>query len=134
MESLQTIQELKIPSNKLFYDKKSEVLSVYIMDVVFIGNYKKSTYLSKVLDDIYDSFGEINLRRENLFIVDFITLVPIAEKIKLKKLALLSKLEAEKPKKEKKEDLGGVIEETSIDKERAKRRQDPAKSVKKKAK
>ncbi|MHA1458010.1 MAG: hypothetical protein ACTSR5_18895, partial [Promethearchaeota archaeon] len=99
MESLQTIQELKIPTNKLFYNKKTEVLSVYMMDLVFIGNYKKNTNLSKILDDIYDSFGQISLKREDLAIVDFVTLTPLAEKTKIKNLALMSKREAEKPDK-----------------------------------
>lgn len=106
MESLQTIQELKIPTNKVFYDKKTEVLSVYIMDFVFIGNYKKNTSLSKILDDIYDSFGQTSLKRENLAFIEFVSLTPLAEKIKIKKLALISKKEAEKPKKQKKEELG----------------------------
>jgi hypothetical protein len=115
MESLQTIQELNIPTNKVFYNKKSEVLSVYLMDRVFIGNYTKNTNLSKILDDIYDSFGQTSLKRENLKIVDFVTLTPIAEKTKIKKLALISKKEAEKPKKGKKGKSGGKKEKKPSD-------------------
>jgi hypothetical protein len=105
METLQTINKLEIESNKIFYDKKTEVLSIYIFDFVFIGNYKKSTKLSKILDDLYISFGEISLTRENIFVVDFVTHNPIKESIKLKKLNLLSKREAEKKKEEPKKEI-----------------------------
>ena len=133
MESLQTIQELKIPTNKLFYNKKTEVLSVYIMDLVFIGNYKKNTSLSKILDDIYESFGQTSLKRENLAIVEFVSLTPLAEKTKINKLALISKKEAEKPKKQKREDLGGKKDEFTSEIARDKKKsQAPAKSAKRK--
>ncbi|MBY9004367.1 MAG: hypothetical protein KGD73_10375, partial [Candidatus Lokiarchaeota archaeon] len=135
METLQTIQELKIPTNKLFYNKKTEVLSVYIMDLVFIGNYKKNTILSKILDDIYDSFGQISLKRENLSFVEFVTLTPIAEKTKISKLALISKREAEKPDIQKKKDLGGKRDEITSEIAREKKKsQAPAKSAKRKMK
>ncbi len=134
MESLQTIQELKIPTNTLFYNKKTEVLSVYIMDFVFIGNYKKNTSLSKILDDIYESFGQISLNRENLAIVEFVTLTPIAEKTKISKLALISKREAEKPDKKKKDDLGGLRDEKSVRSKELKKPQAPERSAKRKAK
>ena len=135
METLQTIQELKIPTNKLFYNKKTEVLSVYIMDLVFIGNYKKNTILSKILDDIYDSFGQISLKRENLSFVEFVTLTPIAEKTKISKLALISKREAEKPDIQKKKDLGGKRDDLSSEIAREKKKPSaPVKSAKRKAK
>ena len=134
MESLQTIQELKIPTNTLFYNKKTEVLSVYIMDLVFIGNYKKNTSLSKILDDIYESFGQISLNRENLAIVEFVTNTLIAEKTKIKNLALISKREAEKPDKKKKDDLGGLRDEKSVRSKELKKPQAPERSAKRKAK
>jgi len=135
MESLQTIQDLKIPTNKLFYNKKTEVLSVYIMDFVFIGNYKKNTNLSKILDDIYDSFGHTSLKRENLFFVEFVTLTPIAEKTKINKLALISKREAKKPDEKKQIDLGGKRDELSSEIAREKKKSSaPGKSAKRKAK
>ncbi|MHA1670240.1 MAG: hypothetical protein ACTSV5_06625 [Promethearchaeota archaeon] len=133
MESLQNIQELKIPTNNVFYNKKTEVLSIYVMDLVFIGNYKKNTSLSRILDDIYDSFGQISLKRENLAIVDFVTLIPLAEKTKIKNLALMSKREAEKPKKQKRENFGGKRDEFTSEFAREKKKsQVPAKSAKRK--
>jgi len=72
METLQTTKEVKIETNKIFYDKKTQILSVYVFDIVFIGNYKKNTKINKILDDIYKSFGDIQLKREDLFIVDFV--------------------------------------------------------------
>ena len=88
---MQLIQELKIPTNKIFYDTKTEVLSVYVLDIVFIGNYKKSTKLSHILDDIFNSLNITSLLREDISIVDFITNSPISEKTPLKKLSLISK-------------------------------------------
>jgi len=117
METLQAINKLEIESNKIFYDKNTEVLSIYIFDFVFIGNYKKSTKLSKILDDLHNSFGEILLTRENISIVDFVTRNPIKESTKLKNLKLLSKREAEKKKKEPKKEIQIIQPEK---KERAK--------------
>jgi hypothetical protein len=104
MESLQTIKKLKIETNKIFYDKKTEILSIYIFDFIFIGNYKKTTKISKILDDIYKSLGDTQLNREDVSFVDFVTFTTISEKTKLKNLNLISKKEKEKKKKEKKEE------------------------------
>ena len=98
---MQLIQELKIPTNKIFYDTKTEVLSVYILDIVFIGNYKKSSKISRILDDIFNSLNIASLLREDLSIVDFITNSPISEKTPLKNLSLISKKQAEKLKEKK---------------------------------
>ncbi|MFW9945845.1 MAG: hypothetical protein ACFFDX_03345 [Candidatus Odinarchaeota archaeon] len=102
MESLETINRLEIETNKIFYDKKSELLSIYIFDFVFIGTYKKSTKVSKILDDLHNSFGEVPLTRENIFIVDFVTHISINENVKLKKLKLLPKKDKEEKKEEPK--------------------------------
>ncbi len=104
MESLQTIKILKIETNKIFYDKKTEILSIYIFDFIFIGNYKKTTKISKILDDIYKSLGDTQLNREDVSFVDFVTFTTISEKTKLKNLNLISKKEKEKKKEEKKEE------------------------------
>ncbi|MGB5909785.1 MAG: hypothetical protein WBH31_01190 [Promethearchaeia archaeon] len=129
MESLETINRLEIETNKIFYDKKSELLSIYIFDFVFIGNYKKSTKVSKILDDLHNSFGEIPLTRENIFIVDFVTYIPINENMKLKKLNLLAKKEKEKKKEAPKKDKLALYPE---EQERKKRKK--ASVVKKEAK
>lgn len=102
METLQTLEKLEIETNTLFYDKKTEVLSVYLPSFVFIGNYKKSVRIGKILDDIYKSLGDTQLARHNIVIVDFVTLQPIPEKMKLKQLKLISKKQKE-IKEEKKE-------------------------------
>lgn len=104
MESLQTIKKLKIETNKIFYDKKTEILSIYIFDFIFIGNYKKTTKISKILDDIYRSLGETQLSREDVSFVDFVTFTTISEKTKLKNLNLISKKEKEKKEEEEKEE------------------------------
>ncbi|NVM44234.1 MAG: hypothetical protein HWN79_04900 [Candidatus Lokiarchaeota archaeon] len=102
METLQTLEKLEIGTNKLFYDKKTEVLSVYLPDFVFIGTYKKSVRIEAILDDIYKSLGETQLTRQKIAIVDFVTLQPFLEKTKLKNLKLISKKQKELKKEEKK--------------------------------
>ncbi len=105
MESLQTIKKLKIETNKIFYDKKTEILSIYIFDFIFIGNYKKTTRISKILDDIYRSLEDTQLNREDVSFVDFVTFTPISEKTKLKNLNLISKKEKEKKEEDKKKEV-----------------------------
>jgi hypothetical protein len=114
MENLQTTKEIKIETNKIFYDKKTQILSVYVFDIVFIGNYKKNTKINKILDDIYKSFGDIQLKREDLFIVDFVTLTPIEEKTKLINLNLISKKEKPDKKKEEKKKKEGKTRDLLI--------------------
>jgi len=114
METLQTTKEVKIETNKIFYDKKTQILSVYVFDIVFIGNYKKNTKINKILDDIYKSFGDIQLKREDLFIVDFVTLTPIAEKTKLINLNLISKKEKTDKKKEEKQKKEGKTRDLDV--------------------
>jgi len=111
METLQTIKELKIETNKIFYDKKTQILSVYILDFIFIGNYKKNAKISKILDDIYNSLGDIQLNRTNISFVDFVTLTPILEKTKLKNLNLISKKEKEVKKEKAKAKEDKIISE-----------------------
>ena len=114
METLQTTKEIKIETNKIFYDRKTQILSVYIFDIVFIGSYKKNTRINKILDDIYKSFGDIQLKREDLFFVDFVTLAPIAEKTKLINQNLISKKEKPDKKKEEKKKKEGKTRDLLI--------------------
>ncbi|MBA7566659.1 hypothetical protein ES708_08354 [subsurface metagenome] len=125
MESLQTIKKLKIETNKIFYDKKTEILSIYIFDFIFIGNYKKTTRISKILNDIYKSLGDAQLNREDVSFVDFVTFTTISEKTKLKNLNLISKKEKEKKKEAVKKDeisvdYGKKLEDKKLSREREK--------------
>ena len=108
MELKSEISKLEIPTNKIFYDKKSNVLSIEILNYMFVGNYKKSTRLSKILDDIYASLREMGITRENIRFIDFITNSIFPETTKLKNLNLLQRKGIEKEKEvkiEKKEEL-----------------------------
>ncbi|MFX0001698.1 MAG: hypothetical protein ACFE88_16425 [Candidatus Hermodarchaeota archaeon] len=96
MESLKSISILEIPTNKIFYDKKTNVLSVEIIDFMFVGIYKKSTRLSTILDDIFASLGDTQLNRLDVYFMDFVTSTRIPETTKLKHLKLLSKKKPEK--------------------------------------
>jgi hypothetical protein len=126
MESLQMIERLEIESNKIFYDKKTEILSVYLPEFVFIGNYKKSARIKKILDDIFNSLKNVRLVRENLLFVDFITLRPLPDNTKLKQLKLISKKEKEeqriqKEEKKSKQALIPIKEESKISKSKRKK-------------
>jgi hypothetical protein len=96
METIKSMDKLLIPTNIIFYDKKTEILSIHLEEFTFIGNYKKSTRIGKILDDLYNSLDETLLKREDISIVDFVTLSPFTENIKLKKLKLISNREKEK--------------------------------------
>lgn len=97
MESLKSVSSLEIQTNRIFYDKKTNVLSVEILDFMFVGLYKKSTRISKILDDIFASLGEIQMNRSEVYFIDFVTNTRISETTKLKRLKLLKK---KKPVKE----------------------------------
>ena len=71
MESLRVISSLAIPIKKISYNKKSNVFSVKILDFMFVGNYKKSIRISRILDDIYASLTDVQLNREDLYFLDF---------------------------------------------------------------
>ena len=87
MESLKTVSKLEISTNKILYDKSSKILSAEIFGFIFVGHYKKSVKISKVLDDIYASLKDIKFEREDLCFLDESNL-PISETIKLKNLLL----------------------------------------------
>jgi len=115
LESLKSIISLEIPTNRIFYDKKSSVLSVEIIDFMFVGIYKKSVRLSLILNDIFTSLGDTQLKRADVSFVDFVTNTRIPETTKLKNLKLLSKKKLEK-KEEKPEDKGELmVEEKEIE-------------------
>ncbi len=107
MESLKTVSKLEIPTNQILYDKSSKIFSVEIFGFIFVGHYKKSIKISKVLDDIYASLKEIKFERENLCFLDEYNL-PVSETVKLKNL-LLKRIKVP----EKKEDT--KIDDLDID-------------------
>lgn len=106
MESISTISKLEIPIDKVFYSKKSKILSVDLIGFVFVGHYKKSAKVSEILDDIFASLKEIKFSRIDLCFLDYNNL-PISEKKKLKNLRLKEKIE----KKEKKPKKGKIEKE-----------------------
>jgi hypothetical protein len=96
MESLKTISSIKIPTNKIFYNKKTNVFSAEILNFMFVGTYKKSTRVKKILDDIFASFKGIDIKREEIYFVDFVTGTEIPERTKLKELKLFKKKKVKK--------------------------------------
>ncbi|NHJ21829.1 MAG: hypothetical protein EAX91_12860 [Candidatus Lokiarchaeota archaeon] len=120
METLQTLEKLEIETNKIFYDKKTEVLSVYLPEFVFIGNYKKSVRIATILDDIYNSLEGTHLTRQNIAFVDFVTLKALSERTKLKQLKLISKKQKEQ-QEEKKEPKADIREKAPKEREASKK-------------
>ncbi len=55
MELLQNVTSIEISTDKISYDKKTNIMSVEILDFMFVGIYKKSVRVSKILDDIFAS-------------------------------------------------------------------------------
>lgn len=106
MELLKNVSSIEIPSNKVSYNKKTSVLSIQVLDFMFVGIYNKSARISKVLDDLYASLGEVQLERSNVYFIDFVTGVRISENEKLKRLKI-SKGEKIQKKDEKKEEKAG---------------------------
>ncbi|MEJ2295570.1 MAG: hypothetical protein P8Y23_12510, partial [Candidatus Lokiarchaeota archaeon] len=118
METIKSIEQLLIPTNIIFYDKKTEILSIHLEIFTFIGNYKKSTRLNKILDDVYKALGETLVRREYIAIVDFVTQNPFSESTKLKKLNLISNREKEKKQVEIEEKESEIRDKKEIVTER----------------
>ncbi|MHA1885893.1 MAG: hypothetical protein ACW96S_12620, partial [Promethearchaeota archaeon] len=105
-ESLKSVSNLEIPTNRMSYNKKTCVLSIRILDFMFVGIYKKSTRLNVILDDIFASLGETHLNRGDIYIIDFVTGIKFAEDQKLKHLKLpkqekVTKKQDKIPKKQK---------------------------------
>ncbi|MFX0035560.1 MAG: hypothetical protein ACFE9I_07970 [Candidatus Hermodarchaeota archaeon] len=128
MESIKSISSLEILSNKIFYDQKTKVFSAEILNFMFVGIYKKSTRISKILEDIFVSLKEIQIARQDIYFVDFVTNTKISENTKLKNLKLLKKKEPpkkkekvkEKPKvkAKKKQEAFELMEEVSYDEDK----------------
>jgi len=71
LESVSTISKLEIPIDKVFYSKKSKILSVDLFGFVFVGHYKKSAKISEILDDIFASLKEIKFDRSSIYLLDY---------------------------------------------------------------
>ena len=109
MELLKNVSSIEIPSNKVSYNKKTSVLSIQVLDFMFVGIYNKSARISKVLDDLYASLGDVQLERSNVYFIDFVTGVRISENEKLKRLKISKgeKIQKKEEKVEKKEEKAG---------------------------
>ena len=107
MEALQSISELKIRTDKIYYDKKSKVLAIELPGFTFIGNYDKNTRLSLILNDIHKVLEEkgIKIDREDVDFIDASTLMNIHGNTKLKKLTLTAKKEEEAEEVEEKQKI-----------------------------
>jgi len=102
MELLQNVTSIEIPTDKISYDKKTNIMSVEILDFMFVGIYKKSVRVSKILDDIFASLGDVQFGREDVYFLDFSTQNKIHGNTKLKNLVKLGKQKPEKKEKKPK--------------------------------
>ncbi|MHA2180276.1 MAG: hypothetical protein ACXAAH_02500 [Promethearchaeota archaeon] len=101
MEVLQNVTSIEILTNKISYNKKTNILSVGILDFMFVGIYKKSARVSTILDDIFASLGEVNFGREDIHFLDANTHIKIHGNTKVKNLKLSAKKKTEKKKGKK---------------------------------
>jgi len=99
LELVSSVTSIEIPTDKISYDKKSNVFSAEVLNFMFVGIYKKSTRINKILDDIFASLGEIQLTRNELCFIDPVLGNKIPETTKLKHLKIAKKYKLEKEKK-----------------------------------
>ena len=69
--------------NKINYNKKNKAFSIDIFDFKFVGLYKKSTKLGRILDDIHNLLKALPFERDDFFIVNLNYSAVISEKKKL---------------------------------------------------
>ncbi|MCK4281288.1 MAG: hypothetical protein KAX10_04165, partial [Candidatus Lokiarchaeota archaeon] len=74
--------------DKICYDKSTKIFSVDIFDFKFMGFYKKSTKIRKILDELYTLLIDLPVKRNDLFLLNLKNWKPISEKSKIKKLNL----------------------------------------------
>ncbi|MFX0081568.1 MAG: hypothetical protein ACFE94_07440 [Candidatus Hodarchaeota archaeon] len=96
METVKDLSSIEIPTNRVSYNKKSNVLSIQVLDFMFVGIYKKSARISKILDDLYASLGEVQIDRSSIYFVDFVTGSIISESEKLHRLKISRREKIEK--------------------------------------
>ncbi|MFX1343887.1 MAG: hypothetical protein ACFFBC_00900 [Promethearchaeota archaeon] len=108
MELLKNVSSIEIPTNRVSYNKKTNVLSIEVLDFMFVGIYKKSVRISKILDDLYASLGETQIDRGSIYFMDFVTGSVISESEKLSRLKISKREEVEK-KVEKISDEGKSV-------------------------
>ncbi|MBD3193866.1 MAG: hypothetical protein GF317_02345 [Candidatus Lokiarchaeota archaeon] len=78
---------MEISFENISYDKKSKILTIRVSDFSFVGHYRKSTRIKRVLDDLYDFLQSNVLERSNISIKNYQDQA-IPEKTKLKDLDL----------------------------------------------
>ncbi len=96
MELLKNVSSIEIPTNRVSYNKKTNVLSIEVLDFMFVGIYKKSVRISKILDDLYASLGETQIERSSIYFMDFVTGSVISESEKLSRLKISKREKVEK--------------------------------------
>ncbi len=74
--------------DKICYDKSTKIFSVDLFFFKFIGLYRKSTKIKKILDDLYTLLIDLPVKRNDLFLLNLKNWKPISEKSKIKKLNL----------------------------------------------
>jgi hypothetical protein len=101
VELIQNISNLEIATKDISYDKKTNILSVKILDFMFVGIYKKSVRISQILNDIYASLGDVQFGRDDIYFIDANTHIKIHGNKKIKNLKLSRKIKVEKKKGKK---------------------------------
>ncbi len=83
LEPLKAISNV-IPSDNIFYNKSTKILSIKFSNYTFVGFYKKSTRISEILDDLYAALGDAHFERKKISILDVDSGKILPESSKLK--------------------------------------------------
>lgn len=86
LESMNKFSTRKENLKSILYDNSSKIFSIDIFDFKFIGLYKKSRKISKILDEIHTLLVDLPVERKDFYLLNLTDWKPISQNKKLKKL------------------------------------------------
>jgi hypothetical protein len=111
MTSVQVLSELQIYTDKVQYNKKEKRLTIMLTDFTFVGQYKPSSLIGTILDDLHAALTIFQVERSNIFLIDGKTMARIPEDAKLKEVIVEKKEEEEKEEKVEKDEKKKHVKE-----------------------
>jgi len=86
LESMIKFSIRKENLKSISYDNSSKIFSIDIFDFKFIGLYRKSIKIRKILDEIHTLLVDLPVERKDFYLLNLTDWKPISENKKLKKL------------------------------------------------
>ncbi len=89
ISKLESMNKFSIRNENLksiLYDNSSKIFSIDIFNFKFIGLYRKSTKIGKIIDEIYSLLVDLPVERKDFFVLNLKDWKPIPENKKLKNL------------------------------------------------